>query len=337
MHSRLEQFLLNDLYLQQKIRELSELQSEIPLRTLKSSVFCSSPTKTQSKEKKFLGRSLEEELGTTHFNTLVKVFVKYSGLKDYHNVHKLEHWQFHRLLEEGKVYGQNFSKVSADLIFYKGRKANFTDFEGFIRVLVRISLLLYPGKEKYLGLGSLIDEKLSTNLNITQDLELHSKYHDEYKEPTIQSLLNSRKQTLLIVFEIFRSKNSAELAHVPTHMKVKKIGNRTLTIERIILKGFLAFLSAFEFIPNLLSSYNATQFFRAVPCQLPFNESLSFEEFTEACFYTSQKIFDHKQHKGLTCLSLWLNYLDSHPKVLIENPNPLRNSSYTLQRNIDYS
>lgn len=341
MDSRIEDFFLQDSYLQQKIQELAQLESEIKEKSQPSpSIFgriSSNKEKLHSKKSIFDEQSLEERLGKREFFILTKVFVKFSGFKDYYNIKKLDHSIFHKLLEKAKIIGPDFTRIKADLIFFKGRKANFTDFFGFIRILLRIGQILYPTQEKYQSLSLLVNEKFNLCLNIKEEVEIYQVYHGLYIENTVQDIFNAKKGMLLIIFGLFKSENSAELFHVPTNLRVKKVGNKTLAVKRIVLKGFLTFLAAFEFVPKLLSGYAAAQVFRAVPCQVMFNESLSFEEFLEACFCLALTAFNYQENGHLVSLDLWFNYLETHPRALIENQNPLRNTVYTLKKNVDYS
>ena len=269
--------------------------------------------------------------------------MKYSGLNDYFNVKKLEYSAFHKFLEDAGLYSESITKVNVDLMLYKTRSVNSLDFWRFVEVLIKISREFFMTEKKYQSLTSLLTKKILTALKFNEEREIFTRYHSFFQDDAIKSILASRKSTLKTIFLMYKSTDSADMESVPAYLRSKKNKkNKAERVFRITLKGFISFLSAFEFLPDLISGLVAAKLFRSVPCPLLFNECLDYSEFTEACLYIALNIYENQSYKEfcsspVECLEMWIRFLDAHPKAFIQNPNPLRNTVYTLQQFIDYS
>ena len=205
-----------------------------------------------------------------------------------------------------------------------------------------MSRIYYSNEKKYQSLISLLQQKIVPGLKYNEESEIFLRYHNVYNEENVKALFFSRKSTLKTIFLMYKSTDSGDMEFVPNSLRSKRKGDRIERIFRITLKGFIAFLSSFEFLPDLISGLAAAKLFRAVPCPLLFNECLDYSEFIEACCYTALHIYESQSYKEfcqspLECVEMWLKFLDAHPKPLIKNQNPLRNTVYTLKQDIDYS
>jgi p25-alpha len=342
----LEELYLNDEYLQLKLQELSELNSELMcMNSSKSSHFETGyiqQEKDHQDSELTKKATLLKKIGKDMLEVLRKVFMKYTSIKNYHNVRKLESLVFHKFLEDAGLYSKTITKVTADLMFYKNLNAKTIDFWRFVEILIKISGIYYVNQKKYDSLVLLLNSKIINNCKFKEESKIFADYHEIFMDETIKSVLKARKPTLKTIFNLYKSTDYGDLKFVPNSIRSKKKGNKVERVPRITLKGFISFLTAFELLPGLISGLVAAKLFRAVPSPLLFNECLDYKEFTEACAYTSLRIYQDNSYKELCqtnadCLEMWFKFLDAHPRPLIETPNPMRNTVYTLKQFIDYS
>ena len=132
MEVNLEDLYSKDPYLQLKLKELSKLKSELmlmhnPGMSNFNNIFIP-PEKDEQDPEVTKKDALLKKVGKEIFEILRKVFMKYSGLKDYFNVRKLDSLMFHKILEDSNLYSSLLTKVSADLMFHKSRNTNSIDF-----------------------------------------------------------------------------------------------------------------------------------------------------------------------------------------------------------------
>lgn len=343
----MEEIYAKDKYLQEKLKELAQLKSELMLMQNPGIINFDNVFVQNEKDEQELEvnkkDALQKKIGKDLVDVIRKVFIKYSGINDYFNVKKLEYSAFHKFLEDAGLYTANLTRVQVDLMLYKNRNSNSLDFWRFVETLIKISRHYYVSQKKYQSFITLVNKKVLPGLKFVEETEVFTRYHCLYRETSVQTFFTSRKPTFKAIFQLFKSTDSSEMECVPTSLRSKR--NKKNQIERILritLKGFLSFLTAFEFLPDLISGLASAKLFRSVPCPLLFNECLTFSEFQEACFYTALHIYESQPYKELCsspmeCLEIWMQFLDAHPQALIKNPNPLRNSVYTLQQDIDYS
>lgn len=346
MDKRLEELYAKDEFLQSKIKELAQLKSELIMMNNPGMPNFDNFYVTNEKEENDAEATkkdaLLKKLGKANYESLIKVFMKYSCAKDYHNSRKIDNLSFHRFMEDALLYTVAVSKVNADLMFYKNKQSKTIDFWSFVEILIKLARVHFTTEKKYQGLLLLITQKIIPNLKLDQEAALYLRYHQIFQEQPITALLQNRKPTLKIIFNIYKSSNSVDMDLVPIALRSKKKGTKVERIPRITVKGFINFLTAFEFLPELISSMAASKLFRAVPCPVMFNECLDYKEFTEACVYVALHIYENESYRDfcrtpLEYLEMWFKFLDAHPKPLIENPNPLRNTVYTLQQSVDFS
>jgi hypothetical protein len=192
-----------------------------------------------------------------------------------------------------------------------------------------------PNKKE--SLEKLIEENLVKTLKIEEELKRIENLHNWFKDPDLQVVVEQRKILLEILFNMFKSCDSAEFAKVDRNFLVKNVDGKRTKVQRIGLKGFLALLQTFEFMPDAISGLAAARVFRSVPCPVLFNECLDFDEFVEACFFTAVFICEQEGLRGMCggfkeSFEFWFRFVDAHPRFLIENPNPLRNNVYDLNK-----
>ena len=130
MENELEELFLSDKYLQTKIKELEKLKSKLLMiidpSYKNSENFKASNQKNDSESIKKM--NMIDKIGKDAFEVIKKVFIKYSCIKDYINVRKLECLMLHKFLDDAELFSKSFNKVSADLLFYKYRYHGSIDF-----------------------------------------------------------------------------------------------------------------------------------------------------------------------------------------------------------------
>ena len=180
METALEDVYKIDPFIQKKLKEIALLKSELASlqspqpKSPKKSFSIHSPPKASIRKIP----SAKNPLKKSTWSSLQKIFIKYSETSNYLNVHKLEHSVFLKFLEDCHLLNNNFTRVSADLLFYHNRKSNQIDIWGFIDILQKISQDIYglPGENE--SLSKLVEENLVQALKIEEEIERIEKFHN---------------------------------------------------------------------------------------------------------------------------------------------------------------
>jgi hypothetical protein len=207
--------------------------------------------------------------------------------------------QYHKLLDDFKLYTAKLTRVKADLLFCKNNRAKSISFDRFLEILTQFACWSYPSDSKSGALEKYVLHQILPKAENLRSFQLDvQSWENEVEGILIYPTILQRLNILQNIFKLYSS-----------------IKN-TLTIQ-----GFLGFCQDFHLTPGLLTIQEATRLFRNIASASPFNSELSYEEFQKLCGVLALYVFKRPEYmqrcrSSIECFETWFSWIESNMNSL---------------------
>lgn len=296
--------LQNELQaIQLKASDLKKPESDLPIPSPKASVSLTqpSPVSRSSTFAKIPKNSLlDEQLGNDlisnfHLDDIRRLFMHYSSLNNIERVDSLQLNQFHKLLEEFKLYTPKINRVKADLLFCKNNRSKSISFDRFIEILTQFAISSYPSDGKFSVFEKYVLHQVLPKAENMRNFQMDVEgWESEIEGLLIHPSISQRLNTLQNIFKLYSN--------------IKNTVN---------LQGFLGFCQDLRLTPGLLTIQEIARLFRNITSDSLFNQELTYEEFQNLCgvlslYVFKQPAFMQRCHSSLECFETLFTWIESN-------------------------